>query len=67
MVINKLFSLLTYCCSLVIFILSIWTINKNFYYYNTQNMWNILLTVPLSNILEVIALTKLKLCNYDRI
>lgn len=53
---HKLFRLLTSCFSLVIFILSLWTINKNFHDYNTQNIWNILSTVPLSNILRAIAL-----------
>lgn len=65
---KKTFRLLTSCFSLIIFILSIWTINRNFQYYNTQNLWNILSTVPLSNILIAIALTSFNyvvLTGYD--
>lgn len=53
------FRLLTSCSSLVIFVLSLWTIHKNFHYYNTQNIWNALSTVPLSNILKAIILMSL--------
>ncbi|XLQ10910.1 MAG: flippase-like domain-containing protein [cyanobacterium endosymbiont of Epithemia adnata isolate EadnSB Bon19] len=53
------FRLLTSCSSLVIFILSLWTIHENFHYYSTQNIWNALSTVPLSNILRAIVLMSL--------
>ncbi|MGP0128747.1 MAG: lysylphosphatidylglycerol synthase domain-containing protein [cyanobacterium endosymbiont of Rhopalodia musculus] len=53
---NIFFRLLTSCSSLVLFVFSLWTIHKNFHYYNAQNIWNILATVPLSNILKAIIL-----------
>ena len=56
---NIFFRLLTSCFSLVLFILSLWTIHENFHYYNTQNIWNTLSTVPLSNILRAIVLMSL--------
>ncbi|BBA78720.1 hypothetical protein RGRSB_0091 [cyanobacterium endosymbiont of Rhopalodia gibberula] len=56
---NISFRLLTSCFSLVLFVLSFWTIYKNFYYYNTQNIWNTLSAVPLSNVLRAIVLMSL--------
>ncbi|WP_267383459.1 lysylphosphatidylglycerol synthase domain-containing protein [Cyanobacterium sp. uoEpiScrs1] len=56
---NSFLRLLIPCSSLAIFILSLWTIHKNFHHYNAQNIWNILSTIPLSNIIKAIALTGL--------
>ncbi|YAI81252.1 MAG: lysylphosphatidylglycerol synthase domain-containing protein [cyanobacterium endosymbiont of Rhopalodia sterrenbergii] len=56
---NVFFRLLTSCSSLVLFVLSLWTIQKNLHYYNTQNIWNTLSAVPLSNIMRAIILMSL--------
>jgi glycosyltransferase 2 family protein len=53
------FRLLPPCFSLVVFGLSIWTIQQNLHNYNAQNLWDTLSTIPASNILGAIALMSL--------
>ena len=56
---NLFFRLLTSCSSLVLFVLALWTIHENFHYYNAQNIWDILLTIPLPNIMGAIVFMSL--------
>ncbi len=53
---KNFFRLLPPCFSFILFGLALWTIHKNFHYYNAQNFWNSLSSIPPSNILLAVAL-----------